>query len=90
MTRPLIATLLGMSLAAAACGGAVAQDAGKAANPPAQTPSMGAARPDMSKMMSDKDKKTMTMCRGMDREAMAKTQSCMDMMKAHPDMMKPK
>jgi hypothetical protein len=32
----------------------------------------------------------MKMCRGMDRDAMAKTQSCMDMMKAHPDMMKPK
>jgi hypothetical protein len=44
----------------------------------------------MSKGMSDMDMKTMTMCRSMAKDAMQKDKTCTDMMKAHPDMMKPK
>lgn len=90
MFKTATAALLGLAMACAA-GGAFAQSS---AVKPAEGKMMsGNAMMSGHKMMagkmSDKDAATVKTCRGMSHDAMAKDAKCMDMMKMHPDAMKP-
>jgi hypothetical protein len=97
MRKTGMAALMGLAMAASVGGAALAQAGGAPKTPDAKTPDAKAAPAapaapagHMSRGMSDMDMKTMTMCRGMAKDAMQNNKTCMDMMKAHPEMMKPK
>ena len=55
----------------------------------ALTASFAGASFAQSKSMSDSDKAMMTKCKAMSESAMKADKGCMDMMKAHPDMVSP-
>ena len=96
MFKTATAALIGLSLAAGAAGGALAQTGGGAMKPLGgqmmsghmMSGQMMSGKSGMSKTASPEDVKAIKGCQAMRHDAMIKDHKCMDMMKAHPDMMK--
>ncbi|MDB5460662.1 MAG: hypothetical protein JWO72_2403 [Caulobacteraceae bacterium] len=79
--------LIGLSMATCAFGGAFAQTS-EPKPPPARMP-LSPGQPSATNLqVSDRDMEAMLACKRMPNDVMMKDQTCRDMAKMHPDMMK--